>query len=219
MLDQQTTEVKPRRGRGQADRQAERSELTRAALMVAARELFATQGYAQTGTEQIVQLAGVTRGALYYQFRDKEDLFRAVYHDLEREFAEKMTARLQERASGGADAWQQFREGCQAFLDVCLDRDIQRIAMMEAPAVLGRDASRDMARFGLGMIRRGLERSVKDGLIASQPVEPMAHLLRAALTEGAQLIARAEDHVAARAEVGAAVERLIGGMVERPGDA
>jgi AcrR family transcriptional regulator len=216
MLDQQAREVKARRGHGQADRQAERSEFTRAALMLAARELFATQGYAQTATEQIVQLAGVTRGALYYQFRDKEDLFRAVYHDLEREFAEKMTARLEERTTGapaGVTAWDQFREGCQAFLDVCLDRDIQRIAMMEAPAVLGRDASRDMARFGLGMIRRGLERSIQDGLIAAQPVEPMAHLLRAALTEGAQLIARAEDHAAARAEVGAAIERLVGGMV------
>ena len=58
--------------------QAERSEATRAALMTAARELFATNGYNGAGRESIVAAAGVTRGALQHHFGDKESLFRAV---------------------------------------------------------------------------------------------------------------------------------------------
>lgn len=203
-MQQSLSEVKPQR--------PDRSEFTRKALLLAARELFATQGFADTATEQIVQLAGVTRGALYYQFRDKQDLFREVYHQLEKELADGITSRFQELADGAPSAWQEVREGSQAFLDVCLDRDIQRIALLEAPAVLGRDASRDISRFGLSLIRRGLQRSIDQGFIPPQPVEPLAHLVRAALIEGAMLIARADDHDAARIEVGAAVDRLIGGL-------
>jgi len=48
-----------------------------------------------------------------------------------------------------------------------------------------------------------------------QPIEPLAHILRAALSEGALFIARAEDQKAARAEVGAAIERLLEGLRRR----
>jgi hypothetical protein len=93
-----------------------------------------------------------------------------------------------------------------------MDPAVQRILMLEAPALLS-DTPHEFARHGLEMIRRGLQRAIDQGLIERQPVEPMAHLLRAALSEGALLLARSPDPVVARAEIGAAVDRLVNGLL------
>jgi AcrR family transcriptional regulator len=190
----------------------QQSERTREALLAAARELFAERGYALTGTEEVVLRAGLTRGALYHQFRDKEDLFRAVYVQIEREFAEKIGALVRARTRPRADAWDEVREGAQAFLDVALDCGVQRIALLDGPLVLGTAAGHDVARLGLDLIRRGLLRSMERRLIEPQPIEPLAHILRAAITEAAMFIARSEDHASARADAGAAIDRLIAGL-------
>ena len=197
--------VKPRR-------KAEQSEATRRLLLDVARELFAERGYAGTATEEIVARAGVTRGALYHQFRDKEDLFLAVYEEVEFELAQKIVDGLRTRITSGADAWEQIRAGNEAFLDACLDPAVQRIALLDAPSVLGAASRREINQYGLGLIRRGLEMAIEQGLIESQPIEPTAHLLRAVLNEAALLLARSPDSGAARPEIGAAVDRLISGL-------
>jgi AcrR family transcriptional regulator len=197
--------VKPRR-------KAEQSEATRRLLLDVARELFAERGYAGTATEEIVARAGVTRGALYHQFRDKEDLFLAVYEEVEFELAQKIVDGLRTRIISGADAWEQIRAGNEAFLDACLDPAVQRIALLDAPSVLDAASRREINQYGLGLIRRGLEMAIEQGLIEPQPIEPTAHLLRAVLNEAALLLARSPDSSAARPEIGAAVDRLISGL-------
>jgi AcrR family transcriptional regulator len=193
-------------------RKAEQSEATRRRLLAVARELFAERGYAGTATEEVVQRAGVTRGALYHQFRDKEDLFRAVYEEVERELAERIVSGLRSRITAEADAWEQIRAGNEAFLDACLDPAVQRIALLDAPAVVDATSRRDINQYGLRLIRRGLEMAIEQGLIEPQPIEPTAHLVRAVLNEAALLLARSPDPAAARAEIGAAVDRLFSGL-------
>src|SRR5436190_1545635 len=93
----------------------QQAEATRARLISTARRLFAKQGYAAVGTEQIVRAAGVTRGALYHHFDDKLDLFEAVYEQVEREVTEQVAA----EALKGKDIWQASQIGWRAFLDTC----------------------------------------------------------------------------------------------------
>src|SRR3954452_3931308 len=109
-----------------------RSEATRAALLAAARPLFAKHGYGGVGTETIVQAAGVTRGALYHQFRDKADLFEAVFELVEQEITAAIAAKVM--ASGSAGALDGLRAGSDAWLDACADPAIQRIILIDAPS-------------------------------------------------------------------------------------
>ena len=184
-------------------------EATRAALVAAARSLFAERGYAGVGTEEIVKRAGVTRGALYHHFTDKEDLMRAVLHDLSRELAEASAA----AALKETDQWRQILAAVGAFLDACTDPAVQRIVMTDAPSVLGWDEWREIdTQYGLGLVKASLENAMETGLIARQPVDPLAHLLVGALDEAAMYISRADDTGAARREMGDSIERVLDGL-------
>jgi AcrR family transcriptional regulator len=185
-----------------------RSEATRRRLVTAARTLFGARGYADVGTEEIVRAAGVTRGALYHQFRDKADLFAAVAEEVEAEIAERV-------ASGAAgfadDPVGALRSGAQLFLDTCAEPEVERIILLDAPAVLGAEAWRDLAgRYGLGLVQfAALQGAIDAGAIVPQPVVPLAHVLIGALNECALYVARAEDPPLAREQCTAILERIL----------
>jgi AcrR family transcriptional regulator len=190
-------------------RKAEQSEATRAALVAAARRLFAARGFAAVGTEEIVRAAGVTRGALYHHFVDKQDLFRAVHEELERTLVEG----IGDRIGGIEDPWELIVTGVHAFLDACTDPAIMRIALLDAPAVLGWAAWREVdERYGLGLVSFGLQNAMDRGVLATRPVRPLAHLLMGAMAEAAMVIANADDPAAARDEVEPPLLALIAGL-------
>ena len=189
---------------------AEQSEVTRAALLRVAREFFTEKGYAATATEEIVQRAGVTRGALYHHFRDKEDLFQAVFEDAERELVENVRTAI---GVARIEPWEGLFVGCQAFLDACLEPAVQRIILLDAPSVLGWETWRRIdAEYGVGLIRQSLQATMDAGYLDPLPVDPLAHILLGALTEAAMVIARAEDIQSARTKVGAVIDRLLKGL-------
>lgn len=195
-------------------RKAEQSEATRAALLSAGRDLFATRGFAATSTEQIVRQARVTRGALYHHFRDKADLFAAVFEELATEIRDRV--RQGSKAGGARGSWNHLVAGCNAFLDACLDPEVRQIVLLDAPAALGWERWRELdAKCGYALMRMGLEVAMEADLIAPQPVEPLAHILVGALNEAALAMARAENPEAARAEIGVSVERLLEGLRAR----
>jgi AcrR family transcriptional regulator len=173
--------------------QDERSETTTRALVAAASAMFATRGFAATSLDDILAEAGVTRGALYHHFDGKLALFRVVVEDRERELTERVAA----AAAGHRDAWTAFRGGCEAFLAACLDPAVQRVLLVDGPAVLGWTEMRALeARYTWALIKSGLERAMADGRIATRPVEPLTHLLLGAMSEAAMAIARSPDPAA-----------------------
>jgi AcrR family transcriptional regulator len=188
--------------------QAERSEATRAALVDAARALFAARGYAGVGTEEIVRAAGVTRGALYHHFDGKRELFEAVYEQIEAELAERIASGA--LAAGAEAPLEAMRAGAEMFLAACTEPEVQQIALLDGPSVLGWDRWREIgAEHGLGLIEATLQAAIEAGAIAAQPVKPLAHVLMGALDEAAMLVARAEDSEVARAEVGRTIDTLL----------
>ncbi len=168
------------------------------------------RGYAGVGTEEIVQRAGVTRGALYHHFRGgKEDLFRAVLVQISAETAR----RVMRAAAATDDPWEALVLGVEAFLDACVTPDVQRIMLVDGPSVLSWDVWRAAdGEFALGLLEAALQRAIDAGRLIPQPARALAHVLLGAVDEAAMVVARAEDPEAARAEMGLTVRRLLEGL-------
>jgi AcrR family transcriptional regulator len=200
-------------------RRAEHVADTRVALVNAARELFAQQGFANTGTEEIVAHARVTRGALYHHFKDKADLFQAVMASAAGDLAQRLIQEQTERSPDdqGSMAWDDLRTGFQHYLDACLDSDFQRIVLIDGPAVLGHDAWNDLVeKFGVGLLREYLKEAMTAGQIDTVPVDPLARLLAALIGEASLYIARAPDSAQARIDTGVTLDRILIGLQPAP---
>jgi AcrR family transcriptional regulator len=186
-----------------------KGDATRHELMRAARELFAERGYAAVGTNQVVQQAGVTRGAMYHHFADKRDLFRAVHERVE----EEMISRIGGAMDEVANPWELMLAGTRSFLDACEEPAVKQIALIDAPAVLGWDEWREIdERYGLGLTRTALGGAIEAGVLRPLPLEPLSHLPLASLSEAALMIASAEDQASTRQEVETALVALLEGL-------
>lgn len=190
---------------------AAQSKATRAELVAVARKLFTERGYANTPTEELVHAAGVSRGALYHHFRDKRALFEAVFEDVESDLMVRLASVA--KPLPDADVWTNFVRGFDAFLDACLEPDLQQIVLIDGPSVLGWEAWREIeGRYGLAAVSVGLLAAMEAGFVATQPVEPLAHLILAAVNEAGLVIARSDDVKAARKQTGAAFRGLLEGL-------
>ena len=192
--------------------QHERSAATRAALIAAARRLWAERGYAAVGTPEIATAAGVTRGAMYHQFEDKAALFREVIERVE----EDVTKRLGEAvvAAGATDPASALRVATDAWLDAAQEPEVRQLVLLDAPVVLGWAGFRDVAlRHGLGLTEQLLQAAMDAGQLPARPTRALAHVLIGAVDEAAMVIATADDRDAARKEVGEVVQSVLDALL------
>lgn len=196
-------------------RKAEQSEATRTELLRVARELFARDGYAGAATEDIVQAAGVTRGALYYHFRDKGDLFEAVYRTLQDELGPMLSEAFQGAADRGR--WAQLKDGVAAYLDYFMDPAVQRIMLIDAPVVLGWQRWHEIeSEFTLGRLDGALTFLRDEGeLGVAQPIDVIAHLLMGLINEASMVISGADDPATARSQAGELIDHVLDGFQAR----
>lgn len=179
--------------------------------MDSARKLFAEKGFSAVSTEAIVAAAGVTRGALYHQFRDKAALFAAVYEEVERELVVDVGERIVAARPG--DQLQAMRVGARLFLDLVSVPGVQQIVLIDAPAVLGWEQWRAVGmKYGLGVVEAMLAQAIADGVMPDQPLRSTAHVLLGALDEAALYVSRAADADRVRAEMHLVCDRLIAGI-------
>jgi AcrR family transcriptional regulator len=193
--------------------QAERSAGTRRRILDAARELYVEHGWAATPLDDVARAAGVTKGAVYHHFSDKVALLRALYEDQEQHSIEGFVATAAEHD----DALDALRAGCHAFLTACLDPTFRRIALIEAPAVLGWEEWRTIdARYGFGLLRAGVEAAMDARRLRRLPVDHVAHLLLAALMEAALLLGRADKPLEMLNEIAPTFGALLDGLETQP---
>ncbi|MFC9660539.1 TetR/AcrR family transcriptional regulator [Nocardia sp. NPDC127606] len=190
--------------------QAERSASTRAAVIRAGRELFGQFGYGAVSTIAVAEAAGVSRGALYHQFGEKRDLFEAVFEDLERSLVEVIATAVAEARA--ADPIASLIVGCLAWLQASTATEVRRIALLDAPAVLGWARWREIElRHTIGLVENAMAGAMAAGRIRKQPVRPLALVVVGALDEAAQYLAHsadAGDIVAVRA----VIEQIVSGL-------
>lgn len=168
---------------------AEQTRRTRRAILDRARHLFATKGYAATGTEEIISELGITRGALYHQFNDKLGVFKAVIVEAYGEITDYIQTKIQPLDTN----WQQLIVGCQAFLEVAHQEELRRLVFVEAPAVLAADDLAEIDQYGFALLRESIQIAVTEGELNTIDAEGFAHLVNGSLNDLAAWVAQSND--------------------------
>ncbi|MEL6401735.1 MAG: TetR/AcrR family transcriptional regulator [Cyanobacteria bacterium J06626_4] len=190
----------------------EQTQRTRRAILDRARQLFSAQGYAATGTEEIIRDLGITRGALYHQFHNKLGVFRAVIVEAYGEITDSIREQIQPLDTN----WEQLIVGCQAFLEVTQQEELRRLVFVEAPAVLAADDLTEIDQYGFGLLRASIHLAVEEGQLNVLDAEGFAHLVNGSLDELAAWVAQSPDADRLKTAQGL-VERLL--TLHRSGEA
>jgi AcrR family transcriptional regulator len=170
------------------------SEQTRREILAAARDAFGRLGYEAASVGLIAKAAQVTTGALYHHFTDKPALFAAVAEEIEAELA----LALVKVGEAATDAWAKLEAAALYTLEHLMDAKVRRIVLVDASTVLGAVAWRAVQmRYGLGIATRALKGLSEAGLARMADPALAAQMLLAALLQGAEAAARADDPRAA----------------------
>ncbi len=201
---------------GFVKRTAEDAALTRGRLVAAGRRLFATVGFTAVPVEAIVSEAGVTRGALYHHFRDKSDLFEAVYQEVNEALDAQVSAAGWRAAEETGELWPAFWAGTDTYLDLCVDPMVGRIALLEAPIALGWNRWAELdAQYGPAQFRGFMELLIAAGEVEEQPLDPLTHVLNGAYNEAGRRIVNAQDPAAAQDVYAMSLRHLVTGIIAK----
>lgn len=194
---------------------AKKPSRNRDRLLAAARHLFVTRGYAATGTVELAREAGISRGALYYQFADKKDLFRALVVRLLEEVAEDVTRETMSRIARDRD---DLVVGSEVILEVYCRPEVKQVLLLDAPVVLGFEAWQTLQEpVLLFFANHSLQHLVDEGTVAAKDLEPLSQLISGALIRAALAIGQAADPVAVAGRYRSGLLALYRGIIPDAG--
>ncbi len=202
-----------KRGGTDSERRAQ-GEQTRRDLVAAGRALFVRNGFFDTSIGDLVAASGVgTRGAFYHHFKDKSELFRAVFEEVERD----LTLRSLATPPKGADPWERLSAGLHGFLESATEPEVQRIMLVDGPVVLGWQTLRTIQEGNsIALINEMVRSAIAEGIIDDLPVTELTHMLVASLEEGAILVAHAKSPARARARAARVLDRMLLSVATEP---
>jgi AcrR family transcriptional regulator len=188
-----------------------RSEMiatTRSKLIAAGRKAFAAKGYADTAMEDLTADADLTRGALYHHFGGKKGLLEAVIAQIDEESAERLRAVVAQAAT----PWEGFVEESVAWVELALEPEIQRIVLLDGPAVLGESARRESHSACLASTTQSLRALIEQQVIKPVDAEATAYLVNGTALNASLWIASASDPHVASIEAIASFRALLSGL-------
>jgi AcrR family transcriptional regulator len=188
------------------DKRVERGQATREHLVDVATGLFAERGFDGTSIEAVLAQAGVSRGSLYHHFANKEALFEAVFMAVEERIGEETAT----AAAGTDDLLAALRAGALEWMRLAGDPVVQRVVLIDAPAVLGWQRWREIEEaHALGLLKAAMQAAADEGRIRPDLADAFAHVVLVTVNELALLIARSDDQAAAQNTGRAAVDELL----------
>lgn len=192
-------------------RRAEMVEETRAKLIAAGRKAFATKGYAAASMDDLTAEAGLTRGALYHNFGDKKGLLQAVVNQIDGEMLDRVQAardRIESRWDG------LMIEGV-AYIEMALEPEIQRVVLLDGPAVLGDPSRWPNQTACLRAVARDIAALIAEGVVAPVDPEAAARLINGAALNAALWIAAADDPAVVLPKAVEVFRRMTEGLLRR----
>ncbi|KGD99153.1 TetR/AcrR family transcriptional regulator [Rhizobium sp. YS-1r] len=187
---------------------------TKGKLIAAARRAFATRGYAEASMDDFTAEAGLTRGALYHHFGDKKGLFQAVIAEIDAEMSDRLCA----ISSKAQTAWQGFVDENIAYIEMALEPEIQRIMLLDGPAVLGDPSSWPNQNACIRTMTASIQKLMDEGTIRDVDAEATARLVNGATLSAALWIASAEaPQAVSKKAVGAFLVMVSGLLKEKAG--
>jgi len=191
---------------------AETMEENRGKLISAARKAFAEKGYANASMDELTAEAGLTRGALYHNFGDKRGLLAAVVHQIDSE----MAARALVIGKRARDDWEALLAEGAAYIEMALEPEVQRIVLLDGPAVLGDPSQWPSQNACLETTKQIVERLIAQGVLKPVDAEAAARLVSGAALNAALWIAASDDPQAVLPRAVEAFRALASGLLAKP---
>ncbi|MDH7800725.1 MULTISPECIES: TetR/AcrR family transcriptional regulator [unclassified Rhizobium] len=195
-----------------AKRRAETMEENRVKLIAAARKIFAEKGYSAASMDELTADVGLTRGALYHNFGDKRGLLAAVVDQIDSE----MASRAQEIGAQAGDNWQGLLAEGAAYIEMALDPEVQRIVLLDGPAVLGDPSQWPSQSSCLQATKRTVQRLIEQRVLKSVDAEAAARLLSGAALNAALWIAASDEPEKVLPKAVEAFQSLATGLLMKP---
>ena len=176
-------------------------------ILAVARRVFEKKGFQAATTQEIVDKAKITKGALYHHFASKRDLFEAVYRATE----EQMGRKIQESSGSKKAPFDQLVAGCFAYLECCAEDGFHRILRLDGPAALGTEQWQAIDReYGVNRLLPFLSELQNKGVIRTANVEAFAYQLTGAMNEATFWIAQQTSKSKALADS----KKVLAGLLE-----
>jgi len=195
-----------------AKRRVETMEENRAKLIAAARKAFAEKGYSAASMDEFTAEVGLTRGALYHNFGDKRGLLAAVVHQIDAE----MAARAREIGARMGDDWDGLLAEGAAYIEMALDPEVQRIVLLDGPAVLGDPSRWPSQNNCLQATKETVERLIAQGILKPVDAEAAARLVNGAALNAALWIAASGNPKDVLPKAVEAFRHLTAGLLAMP---